>query len=263
MRISAYTTVYNGLFWFSTIEQTIRSALEFADEVIIVDGGSTDGTLNLIADMNDDRIKVVFHPISKPDFLSSAERKNAGLEACRGDYCVLLDADEVIPEWYTYNIRDVIKRNPETIAFHFSTHHFYRSWNKIQTGTGWYQHKIYMIRNGLGIKHGPVKLDRDNFVFHDDEPIDNLLRDIVMANISVFHYGWCRPDHVLLMKKWKQEREWWGNHYWNNTKFPFTFDNPKNLEHYGGKHPKVMRDLIKETWRWLPEFGDDYKEMFT
>ena len=37
MKISTYTITLNDLFWQGTIEQTIESALTFADEVIVVD----------------------------------------------------------------------------------------------------------------------------------------------------------------------------------------------------------------------------------
>jgi len=134
MKISAYTTVFNGLFWQTTIEQTILSAMEFADEIVVVDGGSTDGTIELIEGFKDKRIKLIIHKQEHQNYYSSAERKNIALQACTGDYCVLMDADEVIGEWDASLIRRLPHNVPDALGFRFRTLHFYRSWNRIQTG---------------------------------------------------------------------------------------------------------------------------------
>jgi len=251
--------VQDGIFWFTTIQQTIQSALAFADEVIVTDGGSMDGTVEMIQNEFGGKVKIIDDSQRGHYFMAMPDRRTVGLHACTGDYCVLMDSDEVIGEWDAEKIRNIPYQFPDAIAFHFQTLHFYRAWNRIQTKEGWYQHKIYMIKNGLGIKHGPVRLDRDNFVFSNGKPVDDPLQIVLLTDITVFHYGWCRPDHVLLLKKWRQEIEWWGVNYWKSHPFPFKFDNPNNLKNYNGRHPKWMDDLITEKWRWIKEFNNDYE----
>ena len=263
MKISTYTATLNSIFWYGTLRQTIQSALEFADEVVVVDGGSVDGTQALVASIEDERVKLYVHPDRyELGQASLADKKSFALSKTTGDWAVLMDSDEVIGEWDASKIRSLPDLHPDAWGFKFKTLHFYRSWNRVRPpGGDWYEGKIYMVKKGLGIKHGKVGRDRDNFVVARDIPLVAMGK-IYFSDVTVFHYGWCGPDHVLLMKKWRQEIEWWGREYWQTHPFPFKFMNPQNLPTYNGKHPKWMKDLVKETWRWIDEFNDDYEGPF-
>lgn len=265
-KISAYITCLNSKFWFATLQQTILSALEFADEVVVADGASTDGTIELVELLAsyDDRIKLYIYP-DKYELgqASLADRKSFALSKTTGDWAVLMDSDEVIGEWDAPKIRELPEKHPEAWGFKFKTLHFYRDWYRVQEGADWYRGKIYMVNKSLkGLKHGKVGRDRDNFLVFGNVFLEQMAGKIVESDVKVFHYGWCRPDHVLLMKKWRQEISWWGAEYWKSHKFPFKFDNPKKLAPYLGKHPLWMREMVKEKWRWLHEFDSDYKGVF-
>lgn len=89
--VSIVTVVYNGA---STLERTIRSVLEqtYAPiEYIIVDGGSTDGTLDILR-RHEDHI----------DLWTSAKDKgiydamNKGIALCTGEWIGMINADD----WY-------------------------------------------------------------------------------------------------------------------------------------------------------------------
>ncbi len=76
------------------IEACIRSA-QFADEVIVVDSGSTDNTVALAQQLG---AQVHTHA----DWQGFAEQRNRLLRYCTGEYVFFLDADEVItPELQT------------------------------------------------------------------------------------------------------------------------------------------------------------------
>lgn len=92
--VSIITVVYNGV---ATLERTINSVLEQGYphiEYIIVDGGSTDGTVDLLR-RYDDRIH---HWQSAPD-KGIYDAMNKGLELCSGDLVGLINADD----WYEPN----------------------------------------------------------------------------------------------------------------------------------------------------------------
>ena len=77
------------------IKRTVQSALQqtYKDfEIIIVNDGSTDNSLNSIATITDPRIKI----ISQKNAGVSAAR-NRGISIANGDYIALIDADD---EWH-------------------------------------------------------------------------------------------------------------------------------------------------------------------
>jgi glycosyltransferase involved in cell wall biosynthesis len=90
VKISVVTVVFNGA---STIEDTILSVARqtHADiEHIVIDGGSTDGTLDVIA-RHRDRLAIV---VSEPDS-GLYDAMNKGIAAAAGDVIGTLNADDV------------------------------------------------------------------------------------------------------------------------------------------------------------------------
>ncbi len=88
--ISVVIPVYNGE---KTIRETLESLLNqtFKDfEAIVINDGSQDATLDVVASFKDSRIKVFSYPNSGP----SASR-NRGIALASGEYISFLDADDL------------------------------------------------------------------------------------------------------------------------------------------------------------------------
>jgi glycosyltransferase involved in cell wall biosynthesis len=68
----------------------LQSVREAVDEIILVDTGSTDGTLSIASDWG---AKVSTFDFREPDF---AGARNQSLAKARGDWILVLDADEVL-----------------------------------------------------------------------------------------------------------------------------------------------------------------------
>ncbi len=93
IKISIIVPVYNGEKYFAECIQSILDQ-SFADiEIIVINDGSTDGSLSLIERyaQNDSRIVVINQ---KNKGVSAA--RNAGLSKARGDYIMFVDADDYI-----------------------------------------------------------------------------------------------------------------------------------------------------------------------
>ncbi len=83
----------------ATIDEAARSVLgqTVVDlELVVVDDGSADGTADVLARLDDDRLRVVRNDSS----LGLAGALNVGLDAARGRYIARMDADDLaLPEW--------------------------------------------------------------------------------------------------------------------------------------------------------------------
>lgn len=89
--ISVCVATYNGEMYIRQQLQSILCQLADSDEVIISDDGSTDGTLTVIREINDKRIRLIDGPRRQSPTLNF---ENA-LRQAKGDHIFLSDQDDV------------------------------------------------------------------------------------------------------------------------------------------------------------------------
>ena len=81
------------------IEKPIASVRDWADEIIVIDSGSTDGTQDLARWMSD-RVRVIFNP-----WPGYGPQKIFGERQCRNSWLLNLDADEELDDELSAAIR--------------------------------------------------------------------------------------------------------------------------------------------------------------
>lgn len=92
------------------IARCIKSAIKVADEVLVLDSGSTDGTSRIAKELG---AKVIQMP-----FKGYAQQKNAGTELASFDWVLSLDADEELTAQLTESILKV-KQHAEHHVYEF------------------------------------------------------------------------------------------------------------------------------------------------
>ncbi len=88
------------------IGQVLESIKDFSDDIVIVDSGSTDGTLELVKRYTDR----VYHK----DWEGFGQQKVYGESLCKHNWILNLDADEILLESVRQSIRDLFQQKEET-----------------------------------------------------------------------------------------------------------------------------------------------------
>jgi len=90
-----------------TIEQSLRSAVDIADRVLVVDSGSTDGTVELARSLGCE----VMHR----DWPGSVDQKQFAMDQCADSTWVLtLDSDEILEPELRESIQQTVRTNDPT-----------------------------------------------------------------------------------------------------------------------------------------------------
>ena len=122
----------------ANLPRTLES-VHWADEIIVVDSGSTDRTIEIA--------EVFGARISYHAFGGHGEQKNVALDLCTSDWILLLDADEVLTPGLQDEIRDVLADEPKYGAYWIPRLNLiFGRW--IRHGGFYPDHKLRLFRHG-------------------------------------------------------------------------------------------------------------------
>ena len=122
----------------ANLPRTLES-VRWADEIVIVDSGSKDRTLEIAHSFG---AKTHYHV-----FGGHGEQKNVALDLCAGDWCLLLDADEVLTPGLQAEIQQLLSDEPALGAYWIPRLNLYFGrW--IRHGGFYPDHKLRLFRRG-------------------------------------------------------------------------------------------------------------------
>jgi glycosyltransferase involved in cell wall biosynthesis len=110
VKLSIVTPSYNGLRFLPRAADSILSQSgDFELEWIVVDGASTDGTVEFLRNLNDSRV----HWASEPD-RGQSDAINKGLSRATGDVVAWLNTDDVYISGALAEVARAFESNPDT-----------------------------------------------------------------------------------------------------------------------------------------------------
>ncbi len=125
------------------IERNLRSVHDWVDEIVIVDEGSTDKTIELAKKYKKVKVISVNH---EPIFHIT---KQKAIDACKGEWILQLDTDEVVTNDLKNEIIALVQSNPNENGFWINRKNFFLG--KFLTKGGVYPDStIRLYRKGKG-----------------------------------------------------------------------------------------------------------------
>lgn len=232
MKISIYTSVKNGIENDFHVEAMLKHHAPLVDEIVVNEGYSTDGTYERIRNINKN-IKIFrSHWGEAKDIGWYVGFKEQARKRCTGDWCILLDCDEFIPEWEFEGLREKLSRTKEMMLFanFINFYGSYRVFHGAPELVNWPARKMVVHRNDPGIEvwgdGSNVRMKGQEFAWGG-----------AAAAMTVHHFGMVRDPGILRYKWWMQGRTFKGR---------------------GGvlRPPRFLFQLFPHDWTDVQFYGD-------
>ncbi len=156
--ISGYTTSANCVDMNYPFRQCIDSLLMFCDEVVIVDSGSTDGTIEEIQKISkrDSRVKFFVEPVDFNDIRwaihNDGNLKGKARAKCTADYCWQMDMDEVVHQEDVHKVKKLPALLGDNLLMMLPMVEFWGSFEYIRSD--FFTWKLRFGKNDKRIVHG-------------------------------------------------------------------------------------------------------------
>ena len=132
----------------SLVEGTLKSVADWADEIVVIDGFSTDRTVEICHRYN----AKVFQ--NRWDGYRFCTERNLGNEKATSDWCFHVDPDERATPAFRDAVLKILKNGTECNAFEFRKKNFFLG-HWMRHG-GWYHYSLHFFRRGQAYYDGVI-----------------------------------------------------------------------------------------------------------
>lgn len=263
MRLSAVYILYQGLTLDYCFEESIRASLDLCDEVYINEGGSKDGTREVLAalegEYSKDRLKI-YDRLWQHDRGFWARERNFLLDKINpNDYVINLGADECLHEADFDGIRSSLS---EIKALQFYPVHFYGRPKYHIQGSGWSKvlTKAWINKAGIRYVNRPGGC-ADDPIWPNGQPVH--FSNCINKGHVVYHYGHCRDPKAAGGRQAKADSFYRNEDTYADGSIPtVNFDYKLEDKIASGEvktfpysHPKYMEEWVEkhknQETRWL------------
>ncbi len=267
MKLSGFTIIRNAIQFDFPVVESILSALDIVDEFIIVMGDNSDNTEELILSIQSPKIKIIRTDWDTKKYSEKcmiyAHQTDLALEACTGDWCLYIQADEVLDDKAGPVIRKACEQylnDKKVEGFLLKYVHFFGFYDRYVDALHFaYPKEIRIVRNNIEVHSWS---DAQSFKIIPDFDYEDYLQkkgtrklNCIELNAYMYHYGWCRDPRCMVKKVAEQHSLHSGKVHEVKEEY-FDYGNLSRLPIYKGKHPKVMEQRIANTsWKHLLRYS--------
>lgn len=261
MKVSGFFIIRNGDQFDYPYLESLRSLLPLVDEVHVNVGIGDDSTLQKLQTfaLKEGQGKVrLFEsrwPLDDPEKRRGgkilSEQTNLALERCTGDWCLYLQADEVLHESDYKTLRSSMKEGLSRDEVHgllFDYRHFYGSYDIIQDSRSTYRREVRAIKRSAGAWSVG---DAQSFRLKNGKK-----PNVIHSGARIFHYGWVRTPDAMKAKTGFMDTLYHGADSLNSDGTPHTGDNYRykriwGLRRFNETHPETMQKrILEKNWNW-------------
>ena len=255
MKVTGFSFLKNAITYGYPVLESIRSILPICDEFVIAIGKCDDGTLALIQNMNEPKIKIIEtewdESLREGGRVLAVETDKAFKHISKDtDWAFYLQADEVVHEKYLDTIYKAMQKYKDEKCVDgllFKYLHFYGSFDYVGTSSNWYSHEIRIIKNNRAIYSYK---DAQGFRIDDNKKLM-----VKAIDAFIYHYGWVREPEAMQRKQANfgslyRGKEELKKH--ENTPKAFAYEeNVRKVALFEKEHPQVMKKRIQEkNWKF-------------
>ncbi len=255
MKVSGFTFIRNAVKFDYPVVAAIKSILPVCDDFVVAVGNSDDNTLELIQNIDKQKIKIV-ETIwdDSPELLKLGEvyarETDKAFQAipADSDWAFYIQGDEVIHEKYLATIvadMEKWKDHDEVDGLLFNYTHFYGSYDYVGISPKWYNNEIRIVKNNKSI-----------YSFRDAQGFrigKNKKLNVKPVDAYVYHYGWVKEPETMI-KKLRNTATFYKDNNWLkkfNTQQAYDYSKMDALSLFTESHPAVIQERIKQkNWNF-------------
>jgi hypothetical protein len=254
MKVCGFTFIRNAIKFDYPVKESILSILPICDKFVVAVGKSDDDTLNLIKNIDPQKIEIVetiWDDSLREGGRVLAVETDKAFQAIPDefDWCFYIQGDEVIHEKYLPFIKNAMHDNLEenrVDGLLFKYKHFYGSYDYVGESYRWYRNEIRVIRNNKNIYSF-----RDAQGFRKD---DDKMLYVKHIDAFMYHYGWVK-DPTAMQKKQEEFNKLWHDDNWIDKNVikadEFDYSEIDVLKRFKGTHAHIMEErLSRINWKF-------------
>jgi len=235
VKLSAYMIIKDGVKYGLPFEQSIRAAAKVCDEIIVVDGGSTDKTFDELKRLEieyqvgkhneiskaknqttiiDSQIKLYQHEWNMDNPTLFGDEKQYARSLCTGTHLIQLDADEILYEPTPGKILEIVIGNRFVDVLDLPIINFYGDKQHIRLDPNCWKWRI--TRNDPNIIHGVHAaariLDPETFIITMDKKKSDGCEYLYNDTLDICEHRFAFPPQLAMLhehaKRGERQKEY-------------------------------------------------------